>query len=164
MKVSRVAVDSSCLIGLAQIEIFGLLKEVFAEIYIPGAVYEEVVVKGRGETGSAETESAVKDGWISMKAVNDEIAVNALTTNLGKGESEVIILCKESGFDYALIDERTAREKAALMSVNTMGVLGVMDLAIELGLAIDKKKLVKQLREAGFRISDKLYKRMFPDN
>ena len=114
--------------------------------------------------GSAETESAVKDGWISIKTVNDEIAVNALTTNLGKGESEVIILCKESRFDYALIDERTAREKAALMGVNTMGVLGVMDLAIEMGFAIDKKKLVKQLREAGFRISDKLYRRMFPDN
>ncbi len=50
------------------------------------------------------------------------------------------------------------------MGVNTMGVLGVMDLAIEMGFAIDKKKLVKQLREVGFRISDKLYKRMFPDN
>ena len=110
MKVFRVAVDSSCLIGLAQIEIFGLLKEVFAEIYIPRAVY------------------------------------------------------KESGFDYALIDERTAREKAALMGVTTMGVLGVMDLAIEMGFAIDKKKLVKQLRKSGFRISDKLYTRMFPDN
>jgi predicted nucleic acid-binding protein len=164
MKVFRVAVDSSCLIGLAQIVIFGLLKEVFAEIFISGAVYEEVVVKGRGEAGSAETESAVKDGWISMKAVTDEIAVNALTSNLGKGESEIIILCKESGFDYALIDERTARGKAALMSVNTMGILGFMDLAIEMGFAIDKKRLVKQLREVGFRISDKLYKRMFPDN
>ena len=164
MKVFRVAVDSSCLIGLSQIGIFGLLREVFAEIYIPGAVYEEVVVKGRGEAGSAETESAVKDGWISKKGVSDEIAVDALTTNLGKGEAEVIILCKESGFDYALMDERTAREKAALMSVNTMGVLGVMDLAIEMGFAIDKKRLVKQLREVGFRISDKLYRRMFPNN
>ena len=73
---------------------FKLWKEVFAEVYIPRAVYEELVVKGRGEAGSTETESAVRDGWISMKAVNDEIAVNALTTNLGKGESEVIILCK----------------------------------------------------------------------
>jgi predicted nucleic acid-binding protein len=45
-----------------------------------------------------------------------------------------------------------------------MGVLGVMDLAIEMGFAIDKKKLVRQLREVGFRISDKFYKRMFPDN
>ena len=164
MKVFRVAVDSSCLIGLAQIEIFGLLKKVFAEIYIPRAVYEEVVINGRGEAGSGETESALKDGWISMRTVNDQIAVSALTTNLGKGESEVIILCKESGFDYALIDERMAREKAALMGINTMGVLGVMDLAIEMGFAIDKKKLVKQLRKAGFRISDKLYRRMFSED
>ena len=48
------------------------------------------------------------------------------------------------------------------MNVNTMGVLGIMDLAIEMGFDIDKKKLVEQLREVGFRISDKLYKRMFP--
>jgi predicted nucleic acid-binding protein len=41
-----------------------------------------------------------------------------------------------------------------------MGVLGVMDLAIEMGFAIDKKRLVKQLREVGFRISNKLYRRM----
>jgi len=53
MKVFRVVADSSCLIGLEQIGIFGLLREMFAEIYIPGAVYEEVVVKGRGEAGSA---------------------------------------------------------------------------------------------------------------
>jgi len=39
-----------------------------------------------------------------------------------------------------------------------------MDLAIEMGLAIDKKKLVRQLREVGFRISDKIYKRMLPDS
>ena len=42
------------------------------------------------------------------------------------------------------------------MSVNTIGVLGVMDLGIEMGFTIDKKKLVKQLREVGFRISDKI--------
>ncbi len=162
MKAFRVVADSSCLIGMAQIKIFGLLKEVFEEIYIPDAVYEEVVINGIDEAGSAETESAVRDGWISAKSVNDEMAVNALTTILGKGESEVIILCKKSGFDYALIDERTARDAAALMRVNTMGVLGIIDLAIEMGFAIDKKKIVNQLREVGFRISDKLYKRMFP--
>ena len=50
------------------------------------------------------------------------------------------------------------------MGVNTMGILGIMDLAIEMGFAIDKKKLVKQLREAGFRVGDKLYRRMFPGN
>ena len=163
MKIFRVVADSSCLIGLAQIELFGLLKDLFSEIYIPRAVYEEVVVKGRGEAGSGETEFALEDGWISMKDVNEKTAINALRTILGKGESEVIILCKELKADYALIDERTARNTAELMSVDTMGVFGIMDLAIEMGFAIDKRKLAEQLRDVGFRISNKLYKRLFRD-
>lgn len=82
MKVFRTVADSSCLIGLAQIELFALLRDLFLEVYIPQAVHEEVVVKGRGEPGSNETESAVKDGWISIKAINDEIAVDALRTRV----------------------------------------------------------------------------------
>jgi len=164
MKAFRVVADSSCLIALAQIELFGLLQEVFSQIYIPRAVYEEVVVKGSGEPGSGETESALKDGWISMRDVNDRTAIDALKAIIGKGESEVIILCKELRADYALIDERTARHRAEIMSVDTMGVFGIMYLAIEMGFAIYKRYLVKQLKGVGFRISDKLYKRMFGDS
>lgn len=40
MKSFQVVTDSSCLIGMAQIKIFWLLKEVFEEIYIPDAVYD----------------------------------------------------------------------------------------------------------------------------
>lgn len=164
MKKFRVVADSSCLIGLAQINLFHLLKELFSEVYIPFAVYDEVVIKGRGEAGSKETEDGVKDGWILNKAVNDDIAVGALTTILGKGEAEVIILCKKLGVDYALIDERTARNISELLSVNTMGVLGIIDLAIEKGFSINKKKAIDQLKDLGFRISDKLYKKMFSDS
>ena len=163
MKVFRVSADSSCLIGLAQIGLFKLLKELFSEVYTPEAVYDEVVIKGKGEAGSEDTESAVKDGWIIKKTVNDEVAVSALTTILGKGEAEVIILCKELELDCALIDERAARDMARLMNVNTMGVLGVIDLAIEKGIPIDKKKVVAHLKDLGFRISDKLFKKIFPD-
>jgi len=163
MKVFRVVADSSCLIGLSQIEQFELLKELFSEVYIPYAVYSEVVVKGKGEAGSEETESAIKSGWILKRPVSDQIGVRALSTVLGKGESEVIVLCKELGLDYALIDERKARDMAELMSINTMGVIGIIDLAIERSFIIDKKIIVKQLIDLGFRISNKLYKDMFPD-
>ncbi len=163
MKAFRVAVDSSCLIALAQVEEFELLKELFSEIYIPDAVYEEVVVRGKGEAGSDETKSAVKDRWILKKAVNDDVAVSALTTIIGKGEAEVIILCKELKLEYALIDERTARNMAVIMGINTIGVLGIIDLAIERGSAINKKEVIDRLINLGFRISNKLYKKMFPD-
>jgi len=91
------------------------------------------------------------------------VAVSALTPVLSKGESEVIVLCKEMGFEYALIDEKTARNMAELMGVNTMGVIGIINLAAERGFPIDKKKLVDQLIELGFRISNTLYKRIFPE-
>jgi len=164
MKTFRVVADSSCLIGLAQIGKFELLKDLFLEVYIPNAVYNEGVVMGKGEVGSDETEIGVKNSWILKKAVNDDMAVNALKTILGKGESEVIILCKELGLDYALIDERTARNMAELMEINTMGILGIIDLAIEKDFPINKKKVVDQLMDLGFRISDKLYKKIFPDS
>ena len=48
MKVFRVVADSSCLIGLAQINLFKLLKELFSEVYIPDVVYDEIVIKGKG--------------------------------------------------------------------------------------------------------------------
>ncbi|MFZ3136172.1 MAG: DUF3368 domain-containing protein [Thermodesulfovibrionales bacterium] len=164
MKVFRVVVDSSCLIGLAQINLFELLKELFSEVYISDAVYNEVVIKGKGEIGSEDTESAVKDGWILKKTINDEVAINALATILGKGEAEAIILYKELKLDCALIDERTARSMADLMNVNTMGVLGIIDLAIKKGFSIDKTKVIDRLKDSGFRISDKLYKKIFPDS
>ena len=63
-----------------------------------------------------------------------------------------------------MIDERTARYKAEIMDVKTMGILGLIDLAIEMGFSIDKEKSVKRLREVGFRLSDKLYRKMFSDS
>ena len=162
MKSFRVVVDSSSLIGLAQIDQFELLKELFKEVYIPEAVYEEVVIEGEGEVGSEETEEAVNRGWMIKKSVEDIIAVQVLSSTLGEGESEAIILYKELKLDFAVIDEKTARNMADLMDVNIIGIIGIIDLAIARGFKINKKALVDQLIIAGFRISDKLYRRMFP--
>ena len=79
-------------------------------------------------------------------------------------KSEVIALYKELEADYALLDETTARDIADLMDVNTMGIIGIIDLAIEIGFNIDKRVLIDKLRDMGFRISDMLYKKMFPDS
>lgn len=163
-KQFRVVADSSCLIGRAKVKRFEILRHTFSEIFIPEAVYYEVVVKGKkGEPGSEDTEAAIKEGWILKREVNDKIAVKALSSILGKGESEAITLSKELDADYALIDEKIAREQAELMEVNVIGILGILDLAIEQGISIDKRELINQLREEGFRISERLYKRIFPD-
>ena len=161
MKALHVVADSSCLIGLAQIKQFNILKELFLEVFIPEAVYKEVVIKGKNEVGSQETENAIKEGWIKKKTVQDRVAVKALSSILGAGETETIILAKELDLDYALIDEKTARAEAGLMEVKVIGTIGLIDFAIENGFEIDKKSIIDQLIKKGFRISDRLYKKMF---
>lgn len=74
MKAFHVVADSSCLIGLAQIKQFSLLKELFLEVFIPEAVYKEIVIKGKNEVGSQETENAIKEGWIKKKTVQNRMA------------------------------------------------------------------------------------------
>lgn len=160
MKAFRVAADSSSLIGLVHIGLFDRLRDIFLEISVPDTVYSEVVIQGQGRTGADEVAAAVQAGWLAKISVQDTLAVEALLTNLSRGEAEVIILAKELSLDYALIDEKIARNVAALMSVKTIGVLGVIDLAILAGIPIQKKTALDQLRQVGFRISERLYRKM----
>ena len=44
----KVIADSSFLIALAMIDALPLLSRIFSEVFIPEAVYEEVVVRGAG--------------------------------------------------------------------------------------------------------------------
>jgi predicted nucleic acid-binding protein len=160
MSAFRVVVDSSCVIGLVHIDLFARLPEIFQDIAIPDFVYQEVVVNGHGRPGAAEVAQAVQDGWLLQHTVQDTLAVKALLTNLSQGEAEVIILAQERSCDYALIDEKLARNVAALLGVKTVGVLGVMKMAIVAGIPVQKQQALDTLRHVGFRISNKLYQQM----
>ncbi len=162
-KKTSVVADSSCLIALSQISQFKLLRELFDKVFVPKAVYQEVVIKGKNEAGSKETEKAIRDGWMTKKSVKDTTSVKALSITLGSGESEVIALCKELNADFALIDEKTARDVAGLMDISTIGTIGIINLAVIKGIDIDKKKALELLRNKGFRMSDKLYKKIITE-
>ena len=161
MKNLRVGIDSSCIIGLSPIEKFQLLKDLFSEIYIPNAVYQEVVVYGKDRIGAKETEEAIQKGWLKRIDVKDKLAVQALLPTLGRGESEVIILGRERELDFVLIDEVLARKIAKLMGLKIVGAIGIIDLAIGRGFQLNKKALVDELINLGFRISKKLYNKIF---
>lgn len=160
MSAFRVVVDSSSVIGLTHIDLLHHLPDIFQEITIPDFVYHEVVVNGHGRPGATDVAKAVQDGWLVQCTVQDTLAVKALLTNLSQGEAEVIILAQERAYDYALIDEKLARNVAAVLGVKTVGVLGVMKMAIIAGIPVQKKQALDTLRHVGFRISNKLYQQM----
>jgi predicted nucleic acid-binding protein len=148
--------DAGPLIALAKIERFGLLRELFGKLYIPQAVYDEVVVIGTGRAGANETEQAVGD-WIEVLEVKDLVMVKSLLTKLGKGESEAIALALETKADMVLLDDYKARATAEFMGLNMTGTVGMLSQAQKKGLISDLRSLLDELRAGGFRLSDKVY-------
>ncbi len=61
-------------IGLASIQCFDLLQELFGEVFIAQAVYNEAVVAGH-EVGGAKKEVA-KASWIQTIQIKNRLAVN----------------------------------------------------------------------------------------
>jgi len=149
--------NSSVIIALAEIGLMGIMASLTAEVIIPRAVYEEVVVRGRGRPGSRELEELVHQGKVKLLAPRDQALVKALHDPLGLGEAEAIALAIEYNC-IVVLDDRIARSKAKSMGLKVIGTIGLLRRAYDKGL-IDKNKLIqalKQLREHGFRISDEI--------
>jgi len=156
--LSKAVLDSSVIIALSTLGYLHKLKNVFTEILIPRAVYDEICVRGLGLIGEHDLLEAVEEGIITMKDVKNRLLVNALLDPLALGEAETITLTVEEKADYVVIDDRLARARAKSMGLNVIGTLRVLRLMYDAKL-IDKSQLLKcleKLKEAGFRISDQV--------
>lgn len=143
--------NTTPLIELATIQRFDLLKELFGEVHIAEAVYEEAVIAGR-ETGGAKREVS-SAAWIKTVQVQDRLAVEVLLDELDLGEAETIVLAHELSADWVLMDERKGRRKLTQMGLNKIGTVGIMLKAKQLGLIQNLRHDLEQLREQGFSIS-----------
>jgi len=148
--------NTTPLIGLASIGHFDLLKRLFGHIYIPRAVYEEAVIRGK-EEGGAKREVLAAD-WIEVVEVRDRLAVEVLLDELDLGEAETIVLAIELGADWVLMDERKGRRKVSQLGLNKIGTLGILLRAKRAGYISSLKEEVERLRERGFSISDSVIK------
>jgi predicted nucleic acid-binding protein len=145
--------NATPLIAMDMADRFDLLQRIFGRIYIPQGVHEEVVEQGGERFGAAEVRQAA---WIQVVAAKDKLAVEVLE-DLGKGESETIVLAREMEADWVLVDERLARRKLELLGVRTIGTLGILLKAKELGLLQTMRPEVDKLRARGFRLSRHVY-------
>ena len=150
-----VVADSTVLIGLAKLGKLTLLKEIFSKISIPEEVFTEVVEQGKNKPGS----KLIKESpWIEKKAVKDKTQVNFLMGSLDREEAEVLALAGELGADLILLDEEKARKSAVIAGFNVMGLLGLFNLAKNVGMIHEVRPLINELMTKKFRISDKVIK------
>ncbi len=147
--------DTSAIINLAMIGRLGLLHDIYTEVVIPAAVYQEIVIQGAGKPGAIEVRT---QPWFQQRAVVDTAFVSQLRRDLDDGEAEAIVLAQEIGADLLLIDDRAARRHAARLGLRFIGLLGVLLEAKKAGLLPAVKPALDDLiSKAGFRVRSSLY-------
>ncbi len=151
----KVVCDSTVLIGLAKIRKIELLNQICGEVYIPDAVFNEVVTGGKGRPGVKEI---LNSKWIKRKTIKDRRTVEMFIAEIGQGEAEVLVLGKELNADWLIIDDERARTAATSAGFNIIGLAGILLLAKQLRLISSIKPLLDELKHKNFRLSDKIYK------
>ena len=151
-----VVADSSPLIAMGRIGQLEILHALFGQLLVPDAVWKEVVEAATDKPGSSDIARAP---WIERRTVNDSAWVNLLKHDLGPGEAEAIILARETGADFVLMDERLGRSAAQNLGLKVVGLVGVLIEARKQGLLTDAAEMMGRLsNEAGFWISPELQK------
>lgn len=152
----RIVSNSTPLIALAKISRFHLLKDLFHEIIIPKAVYEEVVTSGKGRSGHDELINA---DWIQCHQVHNHDLVTFLRISLDAGESEAIALARETGADLLLIDDGDGRRVAESVNIAITGTIGLL-LRYYRDNPKDFRDALDDLQAQGFRLNRKEYARV----
>lgn len=154
--VVKVVVDASTIIALCKINKLQLLNQLFGKIYISDAVYYEVVIKGQGKKGANIVKESV-GRWIEKKEVENRVAVDLLSGNLGDGEAETIVLSKELDANLLVIDEEKAKKLTISKGLTVVGLVRILIWAKRKGLIQELKTLLDELVKSGFRLDDETY-------
>ena len=144
--------DSTTLIILSDLEKLLYLKNIFSTIFIPPKVYEEI---------SFKKDFALPE-YIKIAQVKNSEQLQELKMLLDDGESEAIALALEKRLPL-IIDEKKGRRIAKNLSLDILGLLGVVYLNIkkEFISVDDAKEFLNKAKKNNYRISHKLIEEMF---
>ena len=141
--------DSSALVALSVVNKLDILENLFGEVYVPRAVYDEVSQENKAE--SYKLKNYCKD-----KVLDTQSSPNFNIT-LGRGESEAIVLYTEKNADFLLCDDKKAKKFAQNFGLKVIGSLGILLKAKEKNLIDKIAPLIEILKESNIFIDDKTY-------
>ncbi len=158
MPIQPVISNTSPLIGLLGINCLPLLRDLYAEVWIPREVEKEFLVVD--ETFYREVLN--KAPWIKVIDVTNSRSAT-IYQGIDAGEAEVFALAVEHDARLVILDENKGRRKAIELGLNVKGTLGVLLEAKKEGLIVAIKPLLIQLRANGMRMSDSLINKVLQE-
>ncbi|GGE41659.1 DUF3368 domain-containing protein [Psychroflexus planctonicus] len=147
----KVVSNTTPIISFLKLNRLDLLKDLYNQIYIPHAVYQEIEA---GKTKEYYKDLA-KISWVNIVEINDEHAIKYFL-DLDLGEAEAIVLATELKADLIIIDEKLGRFHAKHANLKLTGTIGVLLKAKTKGLIAELKPLLNQLTNNKVWISESL--------
>lgn len=153
--------DTTPIISLLKANQLDLLQKMFRNVYIPHAVYQELIQNSAFQT---EAETIKACDFIFVDNITDQRAVMLLRNfaGLDLGESESIILADEKKADALLIDEHKGRQTAKKIGIKITGTIGIIGQAFDEGLlsVSEVEMCIQCFRDNNIRISEALYQNL----
>lgn len=147
--------NTSPIFYLSTIGQLDLLRQLYDEIVIPTAVFNEITNVGNTDASARVVPTL---SWIKTQSATDQAFINTLRAALDPGEAEAIALAVELNADRLLMDERLGRAAAMRVGRQVTGVLGILIAAKRNNLIQAVKPLLDALIEqVGFWIDARLY-------
>ena len=143
--------NTTPIISLASIQKIDILEQLFGEIIVPQAVYDEI--KAKESYGYIESDLA----FIRVEKVRGELYKDLLLSQLDLGQSETILLAKELSADLVIIDENLAYKIAKNSGLKVTRTLSVLLKAKDAGIVESIKPLLDEMIDKGRWYSQNVY-------
>lgn len=149
MPPTNVVLNASPLILLCNSGLAFILPELFGEIIVPEAVWQEVLNGPR-----IDRAAQVLPGldWLKRTAV--PLATPIIRWDLGPGETAVLSFALEHSTYTPVLDDLLAKKCARALNIPTLGTGAILILAKQRGLIESVEGALRQLQSVGLWISE----------
>jgi predicted nucleic acid-binding protein len=131
---------------LGQLE---LLRRLSERVIVPPAVVEELAA---GKAAGFDVPVVSGLDWIMVRSPLGASA-ERLVADLGRGETQVLMLALESPRSVAVLDDAMARRVAITLGIKVTGTLGLLLDSKAAGFVPSVKLFLDRLEELGFWVS-----------
>jgi len=156
----RVVCNTSPLILLAKIHRLDILIQLYDEIMIPKAVFDEIRVKPTEEADQIRV--LLEERKLHIRKISKD-SLSEISSDLGYGEREVIALALETKAHLVILDDQQGRNVSKNRNLQTTGTIGVLIEAKERGLIHSLRHELDRIIEAGMWISEIFYHRVLQE-
>ncbi len=133
---------------LARVACLDWIPRRWGHVTIPPAVWRELECL-RDPAALSRLHLAKESGWIRVAAVSARSRVIEFLDRLDEGESEAIVLAKETGVPLVWMDEAAGRAIAMKEGLRVTGTAGMVKWAWQQGMLPHVRPMLERLRTEG---------------